>query len=70
MEYFNATLNNSKDQLKIKPFECFTKIQEARPAHCSTLVNKELGYDAIIDIGGEDNCLKIKNCICSARSNS
>jgi hypothetical protein len=46
----NLRLNNniSKEAIKIKPIELYTKIQEANPAHYSNLVNKDLGYDAMI----------------------
>lgn len=40
---------SSKDQPKIKPIQIYTKIQEAYPAHYSNLVNKELGYDTIVE---------------------
>ena len=59
-----------KEQLKIKPFQAYVKIQEAFPVHYSNLINKELGYDTIIDRDGGIDGIKIKNCICSARPNS
>lgn len=30
----------NKEQIKVKPFMIYTKIQEAYPAHYSNLVNK------------------------------
>ena len=44
---------SNKDQHKIKPFKIYTKIQEAHPAHYSNLVNKELGYDTLIERGDD-----------------
>jgi hypothetical protein len=59
-----------QEAVKIKTFDVFTKFQEARPAYRSNLVNKELGYDAIIELPDDPEPTKIKNCITSARSNS
>lgn len=70
MEGNNTTSNTTKDLTKIKTLECYTKIQEGRPAHLSNLVNKELGYDTILEMGDNEPQIKIKNCVCSARSNS
>ena len=44
---------SNKDQNKIKPFQIYTKLQEAYPAHYSNLVNKELGYDTLIERGDD-----------------
>ena len=62
--------DNNKQIHKIKPFQAYTKIQETRPNHLDNLVNKELGYDSIVELPGQDNHIKIKECICSARANS
>jgi hypothetical protein len=40
MESLASTFTVPKEALKIKTYECFTKFQEARPAHRSNLVNK------------------------------
>jgi len=40
MEAAITSSNGTKDQTKIKTLECYTKIQEGRPAHLSNLTNK------------------------------
>lgn len=45
-----ALLHLPKEPSKIKTLDIFTKFQEARPAYCSNLINKELGYDTIVEL--------------------
>lgn len=52
--------DSNKNIIKIRPFQTYTKIQENKPSHFDNLVNKELGYDTIIELNGQENPIKIK----------
>lgn len=41
----------NREDTTVHPFLNWSKIQEGFPAHCSDLLNKELGYDTLIDKG-------------------